>query len=225
MMKIKLLFVICSIILSGCMVSKVKMKNGYEVKSYVTDEMMKENECEFDYMNSTIDFIQDYHSYDFLNENMTHLIIGTVVSVDEIVYEKNSFIPYTKGTVFVQKTLYGKNIDNKLISYNRLGGYISNKAFYENQADGIIPADVNENDYINLCLGNDIEAGKTYLMYMREGKEFAVIGLEAGLKELNVDKVAVVEKKEFDIHSLLVKDNVNKKFVSLEEYIENALPE
>lgn len=228
------------LLLTGCSSDVKKSEEnieGYEVKTYVTDEMRNQTKDQGYIM---ADFHEDYHNYDYLNKNLSKIVIGTVVSVDEIIYEEGMFIPYTKGTILIQNTLYGDNVDNEIISFIRGGGYMSMAQY--NAASPKEDREKRErlckenggncdfeNQYVKFQFENDIEieAGKTYLMYLGESKlenVYSLFALEAGLKEINIKPVNRVAKQTLSIEELLVKDNSTGKFEPLQEYLDKALP-
>ena len=235
----KILCILCLfILLNGCAKEEVsKNEKEYEVKTYVTEEMVEYTKDQGYVM---ADFHEDYHKYEYLNKNMSNLIIGTVVTIDDIQYEKDMFMPYTKGTIFVQKTLYGKDIENDMIEFVRAGGYMTMEQF--NAASPKEDVEKRErlckenggdcdykNQYVKFQFENDIEieAGKTYLMYIGETKTkgiYTLFALEAGLKEININQTKTVRQLSLDTKELLVKNNTTGEFTSLEEYLKEALP-
>ena len=79
-----------------------------------------------------------------------------------------------------------------------------------------------DNTYINVSISDDIdiEEGYTYLIYLKKNQEkYEIIGLDVGLRKVNVNYSSRLRTQNLDIDTLEVMNNKTGEFESLQNYI------
>ena len=136
-----------------------------------------------------------------MDEISTSIVIATVKSIDggSVINEvtQNSSRPITYGKLVIDKVIKGDLAQNDEILYTRLGGIVS----YEDYFNSLNPAKQNNKyaqvkdhlPYIKYIpnTNNDIEVGKTYLIYLGNPDDsvskigaYGIVGMEGGLREV-----------------------------------------
>ena len=136
-----------------------------------------------------------------MDEICTSIVIATVKSIDggSVINEvtQNSTRPITYGKLVIDKVIKGSLAQNDEILYTRLGGIVS----YEDYFNSLKPTQQNNKyaqvkdhlPYIKYIpnTNNDIEVGKTYLIYLTNPEEnvskigaYGITGMEGGLREV-----------------------------------------
>ena len=79
-----------------------------------------------------------------------------------------------------------------------------------------------DNTYINVSISDDIdiEEGYTYLIYLKKNQEkYEIIGLDVGLRKVNVNYSSRLRTQNLDIDTLEVMNNKTGEFESLQNYL------
>ena len=175
------------------------------------------------YLNSisSIDFNLDVTDLDYLEENSSDIIIGKIKSIDGTTNynEKNKSYTFvsTYGTIQVEGIIKSdsKFSLNDTILFTRMGGEIT-VAEYEKSLEprqivrqkiDQLTEEEKKNLYVRMYIANDIEieAGKTYLMYLsydESTEKYAIIGFENGLREYNKNNNTVKNNSTGEFESL-----------------------
>lgn len=233
-MKKLLIGILITYILTGCStnsLNKTKEEIIYDTSTYITGDM-KEN-----IINSDVSAL---HTYEYTPENLYKnsdvIAIIKVITLDGITLEENTVIGDTYGKALINSVLYG-NIKEDTITYFKAGGVVSiaewekyqpqeanekRKQLRENSSQLI---DINSTYYS--FKGEDdieIEAGKTYLAYLKEnGNKYQIIGAGNGLRELQIEQTNKISSEEINLKNQKIKNNVTGEFESLDEYIEKYI--
>ncbi len=156
-------------------------------------------------LSSVVDVDLNYGDAKVMYETAEQVAIVRVDSIDggsnyneqtgEYIY------PYTFGKMTVLQVMKGDLTVDHQVNYIRMGGIVTFDEYYQ----GLYPAEQKKLDanmqekptYVKQMFGDDIdiEAGKTYLMYIGEGDAadfplakkdaYPIIGWEGGLREIN----------------------------------------
>lgn len=207
----------------------------YAVSSYITEDMKansQKGECS----------VMLAHEYtpEYMLQLADNIAIVKVISLDGASIEPNDIVGMTYGKMLINNSIVGNLKEGTVVEYSRPGG-----TFTMSQWETSQPAEANEkraylrsqsgNDedttktYINLKLEDDIdiEAGKTYLAYLKyniKSNKYEIIGLGLGLREVNIkqskDKVTLTS---LDISNLEIKNNKTNEYQSLNDYINNSI--
>ena len=139
------------------------------------------------------------HEYtpEYMKSVSDSIIIGTIDSIDSSDMKYNSVVGYTYGTLTVQNVLYGNLSVGEKIEYAKPGGIIEYSEWNEAQPEedqnkrAYLLNQHNEESpqYVDILVENDIhiEAGKTYLIYLKHSNDmnkYEVTGLGNGLREV-----------------------------------------
>ncbi len=183
-------------------IQKVKDNENSNEESFNKQE--KTNERIYLNSISSLDFNLDVTDLDYLEENSSDIIIGKVKSIDGTTNynEKNKSYTFvsTYGTIQVEGIIKSnsKFSLNDTVLFARMGGEIT-VAEYEKSLEprqivrqkiDQLTEEEKKNLYVRMYIANDIEieAGKTYLMYLsydESTEKYAIIGFENGLREYN----------------------------------------
>ena len=217
-----------------------------------TKNVNKDNVTSYDTSNylghSNID-VKDvvYHAYfaheytpEYLKESADAIVLVSIISIDGADNKYDVAVGNTYGKLVVNNVLWGTKVSKKdVLEYTKSGGIMKVSEYEENQPDSAKEKiqnlwkenNVNASDkYINLKYENepDLEEGKVYLCYLKYNKDlekYAIIGLDKGLRELNVSKSARVSNSEVNISSYQIKNNTTGQFESLINYYDKYIVE
>ncbi|MCI8850191.1 MAG: hypothetical protein HFE82_01410 [Erysipelotrichaceae bacterium] len=229
-MKVNKLFCTLTIIglitVSGCTSKKDEVnKNSY----YNSYEKIKNDEVMN--LSSTADVNFDYSDANEMYKNAEQIVIARIDSIDggsNYNEQTGEYIfPFTYGKMTILDVKKGELTANQQIDYIRMGGIITFDEYY----NGLFPAEQQKLDanmeekpkYVKRMFGEDIdiEAGKTYLMYIGEGdsKDFPlakkdaypIVGWEGGLRAIEGNPKAK--------GNLKVLNNITGEWETLDEVI------
>lgn len=184
-------------------------------KNETTDERIYLNSI------SALDFNLNVTDSDYLQKNSSDIIIGKVKSIDGATNynEKNNSYMFasTYGTIEVEGIIKSNsNFSlNDTVLFTRMGGEIT-VAEYEKSLEPrqIIRQKIDQlteeekkNLYVRMYVENDIEieAGKSYLMYLSYDEsmgKYAIIGFENGLREYNKNNNTVKNNSTGEFESM-----------------------
>ncbi len=200
-------------------IQKVKDNKNSNEESFNKQE--KTNERIYLNSISSLDFNLDVTDLDYLEENSSDIIIGKVKSIDGTTNynEKNKSYTFvsTYGTIQVEGIIKSnsKFSLNDTVLFARMGGEIT-VAEYEKSLEprqivrqkiDQLTEEEKKNLYVRMYIENDIEieAGKTYLMYLsydESTEKYAIIGFENGLREYNKNNNTVKNNSTGEFESL-----------------------
>lgn len=200
-------------------IQKVKDNENSNEESFNKQE--KTNERIYLNSISSLDFNLDVTDLDYLEENSSDIIIGKVKSIDGTTNynEKNKSYTFvsTYGTIQVEGIIKSnsKFSLNDTVLFARMGGEIT-VAEYEKSLEprqivrqkiDQLTEEEKKNLYVRMYIANDIEieAGKTYLMYLsydESTEKYAIIGFENGLREYNKNNNTVKNNSTGEFESL-----------------------
>lgn len=200
-------------------IQKVKDNENSNEESFNKQE--KTNERIYLNSISSLDFNLDVTDLDYLEENSSDIIIGKVKSIDGTTNynEKNKSYTFvsTYGTIQVEGIIKSnsKFSLNDTVLFARMGGEIT-VAEYEKSLEprqivrqkiDQLTEEEKKNLYVRMYIENDIEieAGKTYLMYLsydESTEKYAIIGFENGLREYNKNNNTVKNNSTGEFESL-----------------------
>lgn len=193
-----LMLVVC-LVLGGCasqndVINKEAYFNAYD----------KINKNEVMNLSSEADVELNYGNADEMYKTAEQVVIARIDSVDggsNYNEQTGEYIfPFTYGKMTVSEVIKGSFAVDQQINYIRMGGIITFDEYYK----GLLPAEKQKLDantdekpkYVKRMFGEDIdiEAGKTYLVYIDEGDtedfplakrgSYPIIGWEGGLREI-----------------------------------------
>lgn len=200
-------------------IQKVKDNENSDEESFNKQE--KTNERIYLNSISSIDFNLDVTDLDYLEENSSDIIIGKIKSIDGTTNynEKNKSYIFvsTYGTIQVEGIIKSnsKFSLNDTVLFIRMGGEIT-VAEYEKSLEprqivrqkiDQLTEEEKKNLYVRMYIANDIEieAGKTYLMYLsydESTEKYTIIGFENGLREYNKNNNTVKNNSTGEFESL-----------------------
>lgn len=188
-----------------------------------------------------------YHAYflheytpEYLKESADAIVLASIISIDGADNKYDVAVGNTYGKLVVNNVLWGSKVNEKdVLEYTKSGGIMKVSDYEENQPDSAKEKiknlwkenNINADDkYINLKYENepDLEEGKVYLCYLKYNKDlekYAIIGLDKGLRELNVNKTAKVSNSKMNIRTYQIKNNTTGNFESLISYYNNYIIE
>lgn len=211
---------------SNILQDNVNQKEGYEVYSYITDDMRQKAE---DVIPAILCYGRAF-TPDYLNELSDHIAIIRVISIDEMDMSYSLF-GMTKGKLLVNNSLKGDFSEGQVINFGKLGGVV----------DAQTIANVRGNEYSftdeelknNVCFNFirefdiNIEEGKTYLVYLNYNENagvYEILGLKYGLREINIpqerNNITLID---LDFSKLELKNNDTNEFENLQEYIDKYI--
>ncbi len=211
--------------------ANVQYNKGYKTSSYVTEEA-KEN-C----VKLVSDLCLDV---EYTPQNVTELadsiVVGTVISLDDIDPAEGLF-GTTTGRILVQESLKGDLKQGQVVKYLKHGGIMKMSEWEETQPlaarqkreylRSINGVDIDlDNTYVDVSLSDDIdiEEGYTYLINLKKYDDrYEIIGLDQGLREVNVNYSSRVTTNQLDTNILKIKNNKTNEFESLQEYIDTYI--
>lgn len=209
-------------------------KKTYKAYSYITDEAINNS-----YGNDSTVILRTAYTSDYLFEISDSIVLATVITIDGTSMEYNEMFGMTYGTLLIDKVIYGSGTQGEVLEYIKPGGYMSMADWEKAQPEAArakreylraqagIEVD-EENTYIKTLIGNDIdlEAGKTYLMYLNHSDSFdkyEIIGLGNGLREVNIPQVSDVSVQNCDSDELMIRNNDTGEWELLNNYIQENI--
>lgn len=214
--------------LTGCSqktTSIIKDENTYY--SYV-DKISSDNIQKLDV---SAELVNEY-TPQYMKSISDAVVIGRVDSIDSADMEYNQVVGYTYGTITIQNVLYGNMQIEDKIEYAKPGGIIQytawskaqpvedqeKRAYLSNKNNESVP------EYVDILLENDIhiEAGKSYLMYVKysqDMKKYEIVGLGNGLREIE----GTTKSNMRNIDDLMIKNNNTQANESLTSYVDAYL--
>lgn len=199
----------------------------YEVTSYITDDIIANTQ------NCTVDLcLNEEYTPQVIGKDADDIVIATVISLDGATADMGLF-GMTTGKIVINSNLSGDLEQGQVVEYMKNGGIMkmsdwektqpesaNNKREYLREQSG---SDIDlDNTYINITISDDIEIeeGYTYLMYLRKNEDkYEIIGLDVGLRKVNVDYSSRVSAQSLDIDDLEIMNNKTGEFESLQNYI------
>ena len=199
----------------------------YQTKTYITEEIKaKVQKCDVNLC------LSEEYTPQKLLKDADEIVIASVISIDSSTAREGLF-GMTRGKIVINNSLKGNFKTGDIIEYAKNGGIFTMaewestqpeaanaKRAYLRQKEGL---DLDLNDtYIEIGFDSDseIEEGKTYLMYLKKYEQsYEIIGLDIGLREVNMPKVDSVTPNSLDVEKLQIKNNKTGEFEPLEDYI------
>lgn len=210
-------------------------ENEYTVSSYITADMQENLQ-----ILTTDLYLNHEYTPSYLNEISDNIAIVKVISLDSASTEYNQMVGMTYGKLLINTSIKGNLTSDTVIDYAKPGVIMSLAEWEKTQ-----PVAANEKRkfvreqngsnidtskiYVDLKIEDDIsiEEGKTYLVYLKYSnsmKRYEIIGLENGLREVNIPKV---EEKLFvtnlNTNELQIKNNHTNEYESLQKYINDNI--
>lgn len=219
------------IVVSGCSSKNDGANNNDANKTSYYNSYEKINEDDTMVLSSTADVNINYGDANEMYKIAEQVVIARIDSIDggsnydeqtkEYVY------PYTYGKMTILDVKKGTLAANQQIDYIRMGGIVTFEEYY----NSLFPAQKEKLDanmkekpkYVKRMFGEDIdiEAGKTYLIYIGEGDTeditmskkvtYPIIGWEGGLRAIEGN----VKAKG----NLKVLNNITGEWEALDEVI------
>ena len=205
----------------------IQKGNVYQTSSYITEEMKaKVQKCDVNLC------LSEEYTPEKLLKDADEIVIASVISIDSAAAREGLF-GMTRGKIVINNSLKGNFKTGEIVEYAKNGGIFTMaeweatqpeaanaKRAYLRQKEGL-DLDLN-NTYIEIGFESDceIEEGKTYLMYLKKYEEsYEIIGLDIGLREVDMPKVDNVTPNSLDVEKLKVKNNKTGEFEPLDSYI------
>lgn len=202
-------------------------ENVYEVSSYITDDVIANTQ------NCNVDLcLEKEYTPEVIGNDADNIVLASVISLDGANPNEGLF-GITTGKLLINETLKGDLQQGQVVEYMKNGGVMKMSEWERTQ-----PASANnkrqylraqsgknidlENTYINISIADDvqIEEGYTYLVYlMKNGNKYEIIGLDAGLRKLNVNYSSRISAQSYSTDTLKVMNNKTGEFESLQNYI------
>lgn len=180
---------------------------------------------------SQADILLNYGNSQTMYEFATHVAIARIDSIDggsnlnEVTGEY--CYPYTYGKMTILEVYKGDLSINQEVDYVRMGGIISFDDYYKSLSE-TEKSKIEDNldkqpDYMKMKFGEDIdiEAGKTYLVYLNTHEDeninickegaYPITGLEGGLREIDGNPKTKA--------NLNVYNNITKQWESIDDVI------
>ena len=213
--------------------SEEKLNPQYNVSTYVTEEI--KNKAEY---SGGILCLEYEYTPKKMYELSTDIAIVKVISLDYM--DPTGFLGKTFGKILINSSLSGNLKQGEVITYVEPGGYANmeewdklqpeaarEKRRYLREQAGLSTDYSNEWMYITADIDVEIEAGKTYLAYLAYNEKlecYEIIGLENGLREVNIpQEKESVSVTELNFEELKIKNNVTEEYENLNEYIVNNI--
>lgn len=211
---------------SNILQDNVNQKEGYEVYSYITDDMRQKAE---DVIPAILCYGRAF-TPDYLNELSDHIAIIRVISIDEMDMSYSLF-GMTKGKLLVNNSLKGDFNDGDIIKFGKIGGIIDAQTLIDVQGEesSYTKEEPKNEIYFNIIREFDIniEEGKTYLAYLGYNEKedvYEIVGLKYGLRELYIPQEKdYISLKELDFNNIGLKNNDTNEYENLQEYIDKYI--
>ncbi len=209
-------------------------KEKYNIYTYVTEETK-----EIAQNPSGVVCFEREFTPQFLKEICTDIAVIRVISLDYMDMDV-SFFGMTFGKALVNNCIYGTIKEGDVITYMKPGGYVNMETYNNAQPEAErenrlmvremygITTPLSE-EYMNILVNNDIEieAGKTYLAYLtynEKNKAYEIIGLERGLREVDIPKESeYVSVIDLDLEQVKILNNETGEYENMKEYIDNNI--
>ena len=200
--------------------------NVYQTKSYITEEMKANvQKCDVNLC------LSEEYTPGKLLKDADEIVIASVISIDSATAREGLF-GMTRGKIVINNSLKGNFKTGDIVEYAKNGGIYTMAEWEATQPEAAnakraylrqegLDLDLN-NTYIEIGFESDseIEEGKTYLMYLKKYEEsYEIIGLDIGLREVDMPKVDNVTPNSLDVEKLQIKNNKTGEFEPLESYI------
>ncbi len=160
-----------------------------------------------------------------------YVVVATVESIDggsnRDLVDGGYVFPYTYGKLYIDKVYKGDIKEGSEVDYTRSGGIVSYRDWYnslsqnEKEKHDFLSNGLHS-EYVKTKLNDDIdiEAGKTYLMYMEDGNlrsndEYMIAAWQAGLREISGMENAISD----DYSSLKVLNNYTGQYELLSDVV------
>lgn len=211
--------------------SKLENEEGiknYEVYSYLSSDVV-ENAQKV----TTNAMLLNAYTPEYMLEVSDAVAVISVISVDGSDTKLDQAVGNTYGKMVIKNTLYGDLKEGTVVNYLKSGGIMTLEEYNKYQ----IPTMKEKHErlwkesntdpskvYISKHFMNDpdIEAGKTYLCYMKyidSLDKYEIIGLGNGFREINMPKSRSVSSKSINVSEYKILNNDTGKFESLSDYI------
>lgn len=202
-------------------------QDEYEVTSYITDDIIANTQnCKVDLC------LKEEYTPEVIGTDADEIVIASVISLDGATPDEGLF-GITTGKLLINTTLKGDLQQGQVIEYMKNGGIMkmsdwestqpasanSKRQYLREQSGNYMDLD---NTYINISISDDIdiEEGYTYLIYLVKNEDkYEIIGLDVGLRKVNVGYSSRVSAQNLDIDTLEVMNNKTGEFESLQNYI------
>ena len=212
----------------------IDLEKEYIISSYVTDDMRENSNRMLNYL-----CLEDELTPEKIGNDADCIILAKVISLDDVENEGYLF-GMTFGKMLVNTVISGNLKQGQVINYAKPGGIMSYSEWEETQPEEAnskrkylreqsgIEIDLNST-YIDLLAEGDIEieAGKTYLVYlkyMKSTQSYEIIGLGNGLREVDMPRQSKTVKVEnLDVNSLSIKNNKTGENESLKKYMDEHI--
>ena len=176
--------------------------------------------------------LNEEYTPELIGEDADDIVIASVISLDGAIADEGLF-GITTGKLLINTTIKGDLQQGQVIEYMKNGGVMkmseweatqpssanSKRQYLREQSGNNINLD---NTYINVSISDDIdiEEGYTYLIYLKKNQEkYEIIGLDVGLRKVNVNYSSRLRTQNLDIDTLEVMNNKTGEFESLQNYI------
>ena len=206
----------------------------YEISTYVTNEI---KEIATD--SASVVCFKEPFTIESLKKLCTDIAIIRVISLDYMNMDVSMF-GMTFGKALINNSIYGTLKEGDVITYMKPGGYVDMETYNNAQPEAArenrlmvrkmngITTPLSE-EYMNMRVNKDIdiEEGKTYLAYLtynEKNKAYEIIGLEIGLREVQIpqeDEYVSVTNLDFEKTNIL--NNQTQEYENLKEYIDNNI--
>lgn len=198
----------------------------YNISTYVTEEIKNKAE-----ISSAILCLAYEYTPEKMYELATDIAIVKVISLDYMNPSQGTF-----GKILINNSLSGSLKEGEIVTYLEPGGYVNmeewdkvqpeasrEKRRYLREQAGLSTDYSQEWIYVTADIDIEIEAGKTYLAYLAYNDElecYEIIGLENGLREVNIpQEMESVSVTELNFNELKIKNNVTEEYENLNEYV------
>jgi|GEM_PF-620372 len=195
--------------------------------SYITDEILENTQS----LETDLCLVEEYEPNKLLKD-ADAIVVATVASIDKATANEGLF-GMTRGKIVIKNAIYGELKEGQVVEYAKNGGIFTmsewektqpnaanlKRAYLRKQAGVEMDLD---NTYISVELSDDVQIneGTTYLMYLKKYQDsYEIIGLDVGLREVDMPKVNEVTTQKVETTDLKIKNNKTGEFESLENYI------
>ena len=211
---------------SNILQDNANQKEGYEVYSYITDDMRQKAE---DVIPAILCYGRAF-TPDYLNELSDHIAIIRVISIDEMDMSYRLF-EMTKEKLLVNNSLKGDFSEGQVINFGKLGGVVDAQTIANVRGDeySFTDEELKNNVCFNFIREYDIniEEGKTYLVYLNYNENagvYEILGLKYGLREINIpqerNNITLID---LEFGNIGIKNNDTNEYENLQEYIDKYI--
>ena len=211
--------------------NSIEVDDSYDISTYVTDKIKSKAEGITSMAELSVAYTPAY-----LNKTADNIAVVRIISLEGATTEYNSMVGMTYGKLLINNSFAGSLKEGSVVDYIKPGGIVTVADYDAHEpkeavekrdylrAQAGITID-KENEYYELKMEGDIdiEAGKTYLAYLKycdDIGKYEIIGLENGLREVNIAKEdKSISKITLDLSKLQIKNNDTQQFESLNDYI------